>query len=124
LKIFQTDVGHHSCNSKPHSSDEAGAKTVKTTRITVETEQILIINRAKRVVIWCPLCSREGEFIFLDSAAFAEPTLAVQIEKWQTAGGLHLWKQENGLIRICLASLLCCFELDVNSGIQIAKEVL
>jgi hypothetical protein len=97
---------------------------VKTTRITVETEHILIIHRAKRVVIWCPLCNREGEFILLDKAAFTEPVIAVQIEKWQAAGRLHLSIQENGLTRVCLDSLLCCFELDANSGIQIAKEVI
>ena len=97
---------------------------MKTTRITVETERILFAHRAEQEVAWCPLCNRQGEFILIDIAAFMEPALAVQIQEWRETGRLHLWHQENGLTRICLVSLLCCFELDGNSGIRIAKEVI
>ena len=97
---------------------------MKTTKITVETERTLIVRRAELVVGSCPLCNRQEEFIQLDDAAFLEPALAVQIKEWREAGRLHLWQKENGLTRICVASLLCCFELDGNSGTRIAKEAL
>ena len=97
---------------------------MKTSRVTVETEQVLIIHRAEREAGWCPLCNRPGEFVLLDNACLTNPALAGQIRKWQETGKLHFWSQENGLARICLASLLCCFEMNGNPGIQIAKEVL
>ena len=97
---------------------------MKTTTITVETERILIVRPAERVMGWCPPCNRQGEFILLDTSAFLDPAVAVQIQEWRKTGRLHLCEQENGSTRICLASLLCCLELDGNSGIRIAKEVL
>jgi len=97
---------------------------VKTTRITIETERILVVRRAEQVAGWCPICCRQGEFILLDNAALMEPVLAAQINEWHGTGKLHLLLEENGSTRICLASLLCCFELDGNSGIRIAKEVI
>jgi hypothetical protein len=97
---------------------------VKTTRITVETERILIVGRTESVTGWCSACGRQQELILVDSTALMEPALAVQIQKWRHSGRLHLWQQEDGFTRICLASLLCCFELDGNSGIQIAKEAI
>ena len=97
---------------------------MKTTRITVETERMLIIRRAEQAAGWCDLCRRQGEFILIDNAALTDPAAAFQINAWLQTGKLHMWKEENGPARICLASLLYCFELDVNSGIRIAKELL
>lgn len=97
---------------------------MKITRITAETERILIIHRAERVAGWCPICCRRGEFILLDNSALMDRVLAAQIKEWLGTGKLHLGQEENVPTRICLASLLCCFELDTNSGIRIAKEEL
>jgi hypothetical protein len=90
----------------------------------VETERILIVRHAEEVVEWCPFCNRQETIILLDNAAFCEPILAAQIQSWRQSGRLHVWPQENGLTWICLASLLCCFELEENSGFRITKEVL
>lgn len=124
LKTFQALPGHDAVNFEAHDRDNAGADTVKTTRITVETERTLIVRRAEHLVGWCPFCNREGEYILLDNAALVELTVGVRIQELREAGRLHLWQQEDGLTRVCLASLLCCFELDGNSGIQIAKEAI
>ena len=29
---------------------------VKTTRITIETESLLVVHRGKTIVTWCPAC--------------------------------------------------------------------
>ena len=46
------------------------AVVVKTTRITVETETLMIIRRAKVALAWCPKCRTEVEVITLDGAAW------------------------------------------------------
>lgn len=97
---------------------------MKTTRITVETERTLVIRGAEQMVGWCSRCNRQREYILLDDTALMELAVAVQIQRWRESGSLHLWQQETGLFRICLASLLCCFELDGNSEIRIAKEAI
>ena len=97
---------------------------MKTTRIMVETERTLIVHRAEHLVGWCPLCNREGEYVLLDNAAIVELAFAIPTQELRETCRLHLWQQENGLTRICLASLLCCFELDGNSGTRIAKEAI
>lgn len=97
---------------------------MKTTRITLETEKILIIHRAEQVEGRCPLCCRQEGFILLDNAALTESAVALQINEWLETGKLHMCRERNGPTRICLASLLDCFELDANSGIRFAKEIL
>jgi hypothetical protein len=57
------------------------AVAVKTTRITVETETLMIIRRAKVALAWCPECLTEVEVIMLDGISLAEPFTAKQIQE-------------------------------------------
>lgn len=86
------------------------AVAVKTTRITVETETLMIIRRAKAALDWCPYCRAEVDVITLDNDGFAEPSTASQIQEWLGTGKLHLWQPATGPAQICVASLLRCFE--------------
>ena len=89
---------------------------VKTTRITVETETLMIIRRAKVALAWCPECLTEVEVITLDGGSLAEPLTAKQIREWVNTGRLHFWNTADGPDQICVASLLHCLELeDVRS---------
>jgi hypothetical protein len=81
----------------------------KTTRITVETESLIIIRRAKVRFSICPVCGAEVEIIALDDGSFAEPATAVQVREWLAAGRLHRWQTADGQTRICVPSLLHCF---------------
>jgi hypothetical protein len=93
------------------------AMAVKTTRITVETETLMIIRRAKVALAWCPECLSEVEVIMLDGGSLAEPFTAELVRKWLAAGRLHLWRTADGLARICVPSLLHCLDLeDVRSA--------
>jgi hypothetical protein len=85
---------------------------VRTTRITVETELLVVIRRAKAVLAWCPECLANVETITLDADSLAEPATAAQIQEWLATGKLHLWQPINGSAQICVTSLLKCFELD------------
>jgi len=78
----------------------------------VETESLVVIRRAKAVLAWCPECLANVETITLDAGSLAEPATAAQIQEWLATGKLHLWQPGNGSVRICVTSLLQCFELD------------
>jgi hypothetical protein len=82
---------------------------VKTTRITVETEALIIVRRAKVSFARCPECRSEVETIALDNDSFAEPATVVQVQEWLAAGRLHRWQTADGQTRICVRSLLHCF---------------
>lgn len=97
---------------------------MKTTKIKVETERTLIVRCAQAAMGWCPVCGQHREFILLGNPASLEPLIATRLREWMKTGDLHFSIQENGLTRICFASLLCCFELEGNPEIQINKEII
>lgn len=82
---------------------------VKTTRITVETETLIIIRRTRTALAWCPDCRAEVETINV-SESLAEPAAAAQLKEWLDTGKLHMWQPVDGPAQICLISLLHCFE--------------
>ncbi len=84
------------------------AVAVKTTRITVETETLIIVRRAKATFAWCPDCRAEVDVITLDQDSLIESATAAQIHEWHSTGKLHLWQPAHGLARICVTSLLQC----------------
>ena len=85
---------------------------VKTTRITIETETLMIVRRAKTALDWCPDCHAEVDVITLDNDNLTEPITAAQIQEWLATGKLHLWQMPHGATRICVISLLQCFGLE------------
>lgn len=82
----------------------------RTTRITVETETLVVIRRAKAVLAWCPGCLANVETITLDTDSLAEPATAAQVKQWLATGKLHHWHNADGA-QICVRSLLSCFDL-------------
>ncbi len=78
----------------------------RTTRITVETDTFLVVRRAKAALAWCPDCSAEGDVITLTQDSFLEPATATQVEAWLRTGKLHLWRNGEGAVQICVTSLL------------------
>ena len=82
---------------------------VKTTRITVETETLIVVRRAKATLAWCPDCRAEVDVITLDHDSLTEPSTAAQIHEWHATGKLHFWQSANGPAQICVTSLLQCF---------------
>jgi hypothetical protein len=95
---------------------------VKTARITIETDTVMVVRHARTARAWCPECHGEVEVISLDNASVAESGAAAQLQEWISAGKLHVWQPAEGSVQICLASLLHCFELNGLSGMRIAKE--
>jgi hypothetical protein len=89
-----------------------GAVAVKRTRITVETETLMIVRRAKVARAWCPKCRQEVEAITLDREGLKNLLTRAEIEDWLSTGKLHRWQTANELSQICVQSLLHCFELE------------
>ena len=82
------------CNRK---SGEAMA--VRTTKITIETEGLLVIRQARTVVTWCLGCQAEVDVVLL-----GEDT--AQLLRGLPPGTLHIWSSPEGPARICLPSLV------------------
>jgi len=97
--------------------------TVRTTRITVETETLLVIRRAKAVSAWCPDCRAEVDVITLDNDSLAEPAVAAQIQEWLATSKLHFCQTAKGSTQICLTSLFRCFELEATQRVCRSNEI-
>lgn len=78
----------------------------KRTRITIETEQVLIIRRRGCTRRWCWECGRDVDMVELDQAgaltgvAHRRLRECARIEKW------HLAAAPDGSPLVCLDSLL------------------
>jgi hypothetical protein len=71
---------------------------VRATKITIETEGLLVIHRARTVVSWCPGCQAEVDVVLL-----GEDT--AQLLSGLPTGTLHIWSPPEGPVQICLPSL-------------------
>ena len=90
------------------------AVAVKATRITVETETMLIVRRAKAALAWCPSCHAEVDVITLDNVP--EPVTVAHIHEWFGTSKLHFWQMPEGPVGICVKSLLQFFVPETNGS--------
>jgi hypothetical protein len=80
-------------------------KLRKTLRVTVETEQLVIIRRRQITRFWCSQCGDESEFIPVEAVGrmlrggLSEGTQLLE------GDGFHLRKIENGSVVVCVKSL-------------------
>lgn len=81
---------------------------LKSIRVTVESDTLMVVRRAKAVTAWCPVCGAQVDAITLTPESFAEPAVAAEMQQWLAAGKLHLWHTEEGAIQICVTALLQC----------------
>src|SRR5579863_4547660 len=96
---------------------------VRSTRITVEQETIMVVRHAKAERSWCPLCGAEVDVITLGDEGLAEVLTAKETHGSIAAGKLHLLQEAEGTARICLSSFLRCFEPAAQSK-KFEKETL
>lgn len=81
---------------------------LKSIRVTVETDTLMVVRRAKAVTAWCPACGVQVDAITLTPDSFSEPAAAAEMKQWLAAGKLHLWSSEEGAVQVCVTSLLQC----------------
>lgn len=85
---------------------------MKTTRITIETETLIVIRRAQASSTWCPECRAQVDVISLHKDGLTELATEAHIQEWLDTGKLHLWKSAGEAPQICVTSLLQCFGLE------------
>ena len=96
---------------------------VKTTRITIETESLVIVRRGETIVTWCPVCCADVEAMTLTGDGLGEDLSSALLSGWLAAGKLHLWNSDGGPDQICLTSLLRCFESEDARGLPTPKAI-
>jgi hypothetical protein len=57
----------------------------KTTRITIETEGLLVVHSGKTFVTWCPACCAEAEAMTLKGESLGEDISSTLISDWLAA---------------------------------------
>lgn len=81
-------------------------RKTKRTKITVETERLLVISRGRGAVEgWCEACGAAARLVGLDEAAAASGQSQRQLVRRLEDGTLHFTESPRGRLLICLNSL-------------------
>src|ERR1700733_6837687 len=101
LKTFrsgsaQDAVIRSRCTDGEFRSEAMGVRTQK---ITIETEGLLVIRPTRTMVTWCPGCQAEVDVVVL-----GEDT--AQLLSGLPTGTLHIWSPPEGPVLVCLRSLV------------------
>jgi len=78
----------------------------KRTKITIETDSLLILRGRSLQQAWCPLCGSEVEMIPLDNIGVISDLSPRVVEAWIHSEDLHHTKATDGSHLICLNSML------------------
>lgn len=86
---------------------QAGAKVMaKHTRITIETDSLLVLRGRRLLRAWCPVCSAEVEMIPLDGVGVVSNLTPPEVLAWMESEELHRTLAADGAALICLNSML------------------
>jgi hypothetical protein len=78
----------------------------KRTKITIETDSLLILRSRNLSRAWCPVCKTEGEVIALANTGAISNLESTVLQGWLNSGELHSSQADDGSTLICLTSLL------------------
>jgi hypothetical protein len=78
----------------------------KQTKITIETNSLLIVRGRSSLRAWCSRCAAEVEMIVLDDAGVISNLEPAELEQWLNSGELHQVQATDGSALTCLNSLL------------------
>lgn len=83
---------------------------VKQTKITIETDSLLILRGRSSARAWCPLCRAEAEMIDIEKAGVISNLDRPALEEWLNSAKLHRSQTSEGSVLLCLNSLLACVQ--------------
>jgi hypothetical protein len=83
-----------------------GGFMAKQTRITIETDSLLILRGRSSVRAWCSRCAAEVEMIALEDMGVISNLERPELEEWLNSGELHRLQAADGTALTCLNSLL------------------
>ena len=78
----------------------------KQTKITIETDSLLILRGRTLLRAWCHQCSGDTEMIPLEGVGVISNLLPSEVEAWIESEELHHSQSPDGGQLICLNSLL------------------
>jgi len=78
----------------------------KDTKITIETESLLILGGRSSRRALCPLCAAEVEMIALENASVISNLATAELSERLNSGELHRSQTPDGSVLICMNSLL------------------
>jgi hypothetical protein len=78
----------------------------KETKITIETDSLLIFRSRSSLRAWCPECGSEVEMIPLDGVGVISNLAPPEVEAWIQSEDLHHTNAADGAPLICLNSML------------------
>jgi hypothetical protein len=78
----------------------------KKTKITIETDSLVMLRARNSTRAWCPRCGAEGEMVALESVVVVTNLERPALEEWLNAVELHRSRAPDGSTLICLNSLL------------------
>jgi hypothetical protein len=78
----------------------------KQTKITIETDSLLVLRGRSSLRAWCPQCAAEGEMIPIEGIGVISNLEPRAVEEWLESEEIHRWQTDDGAPLICLNSLL------------------
>jgi hypothetical protein len=82
----------------------------KQTRITIESNSLLILRGRSSTRAWCPQCGADAEMIALENVGMVSNLNRPALEAWLNSGELHRSQAGDGSALVCLNSLLACVQ--------------
>lgn len=76
------------------------------TRITIETDSLLMIRGQTSIRRWCNQCAEEVETFALEHTAVLSNLPTHEVDEWLNSDDLHRTRLPDGTELICLNSLL------------------
>ena len=80
-------------------------KTIRRTKITIETERRLVIQGSGSLYGLCAVCGDEVPRLTVEQAAALSRVDSLTVYHWIERGRIHLAETEAGVALICAASL-------------------
>jgi hypothetical protein len=78
----------------------------KLTRITIETDSLLILHGRTSDRVWCQQCEAEVGAIALENVGVISNLERDALQDWLNSGELHRLQRADGSTLICLNALL------------------
>ena len=78
----------------------------KQTKITIESDSLLLLRGRSSRRAWCRLCGTDAEMIALENIAVISNLDRPALEEWLNSGELHHSQGADGSAQVCLNSLL------------------
>lgn len=87
----------------------------KQTKITIETDSLLILRGRNSVRAWCPRCAAEVEMIAMNDVGVISNLDPHALEEWLHSEELHRLRAADGSPLKCLNSLLARVQKTITS---------